>query len=159
VATEILVTTSTKRVVTVDLETSKSRLAQRGADVTVEMPDGKDVEGSIAKVGSIATREQNEDGSEGDATIEVTINLRGRGTKAIDQAPVDVQLEQERAEDVLTVPVTALLSQSGGGFAVEVVEGASTRLVPVEPGLSTEGDVEIEGEGLEAGMKVTDARV
>jgi multidrug efflux pump subunit AcrA (membrane-fusion protein) len=159
VASEILTTTSTRRIVTVDLLTTKARLAKRGAEVEVEMPDGEDVEGTIAKVGRVATSTEQSDGSESDPTIELTVRLKKTEGFVIDQAPVDVQLEQRRAEDVLTVPVTALLSQAGGGFAVEVVEGGRRRVVPVEPGLYTDGDVEIEGDGLEEGMTVTDARV
>lgn len=158
-ASEIVTTTSKRRIVTVDLVTTKQRLAKRGAEVEIELPDGDEVKGSITGVGTVATSEPQADGSEGDPTIELTIALDKSTGFAVDQAPVDVRLEQRRANDVLTVPVTALLSRSGGGFAVEVVEGDRHRIVPVEPGLYTDGDVEIEGDGLDAGMVVTDARV
>jgi hypothetical protein len=53
--------------------------------------------------------------------------------------------------------VTALLAQSGGGYAVEVVgAGARNHLVPVSLGLfdDAEGLVQVTGVGLAAGQEV-----
>lgn len=55
------------------------------------------------------------------------------------------------------VPVTALLAQAGGGYAVEVVDaGGVRRLVPVSLGLfdDAEGLVQVRGSGLRAGQKI-----
>jgi multidrug efflux system membrane fusion protein len=57
-------------------------------------------------------------------------------------------------EDVLTVPVAALLALREGGYGVEVVEGTSTRIVAVDTGLFAGGRVEVTGEGLTEGMTV-----
>jgi multidrug efflux pump subunit AcrA (membrane-fusion protein) len=54
--------------------------------------------------------------------------------------------------------VTALSATTGGNYAVEVVEGARHRRVPVTPGVFANGYVEIEGPGLAAGQRVVDAR-
>jgi peptidoglycan hydrolase-like protein with peptidoglycan-binding domain len=156
----LLTTTSTRRVVTVDLETTQYRLADTGASVRVEMPDGKAVAGTITDIGRVAEQPPaSAEDTDPPATIELTIRLKRRSGVVLDQAPVDVDLEKERARDVLTIPVTALLARQGGTFAVEVRNGDRRRIVPVETGLYTDGDVEISGPGLRAGMTITDARV
>ena len=56
---------------------------------------------------------------------------------------------------MLAVPVTALLALSEGGYAVEVVvEDGSRLLIGVEPGLFSDGFVEVAGNGLVDGMQV-----
>jgi hypothetical protein len=61
----------------------------------------------------------------------------------------------EEREDVLTVPVKALLARDGGGFGVEVAQGGERRVVPVDPGLSADGLVEIDGDVREGDTVVT----
>ena len=65
----------------------------------------------------------------------------------------------DRREDVLAVPVNALVALLEGGYAVEVVEDdGSRRYVRVETGLFEDGLVEVSGDGLEAGDTVVSAR-
>ena len=74
-----------------------------------------------------------------------------------DQAPVQVGITTASVPNALVVPVTALLAQSGGGYAVEVVgAGARNHLVPVSLGLfdDAEGLVQVTGSGLAAGQEV-----
>jgi hypothetical protein len=123
--------------------------------VTVELPTGKEARGRISEVGKVAEQPSGEEG--GEATIEVTITLRGKAARGtgLDQAPVDVGFAVEKREGVLTVPVKALLARDGGGFAVEVVQSGERRIVPVQPGLSADGLVEIEGDVREGDTVVT----
>ena len=74
-----------------------------------------------------------------------------------DQAPVQVGITTASVPDALVVPVTALLAQSTGGYAVEVAgAGASHHLVPVSLGLFDDADglVQVTGSGLAAGQQV-----
>jgi Putative peptidoglycan binding domain len=154
---ELAAVSGTERLVTVDLEATRQSLARVGDSVTVELPTGRSARGRIAAVGAVAEQPLGEE--EGEPTIEVTIELRGgaaRGSR-LDQAPVEVGFAVERREDVLAVPVEALLARRGGGFAVEVVEREARRVVGVEPGLYADGWVEVEGD-VRDGQTVVTAR-
>ncbi len=154
-----MTTTSTKRLVSVDLPATKQSLAEEGDDVTLELPDGDEAQGTITSVGTVAEKKATASDEDPPATIEVQIAFKRPRGSLLDQAPVDVNFEKRRAENVLTVPVTALLARQGGTFAVEVRDGAQRRTVEVETGLYTDNFVEIEGEGLSAGLTVTNAGV
>jgi len=109
----------------------------------------------------------------------VTISLDDPAAAGdLDHAPVTVTVVRDSRENVLTVPVNALLALIEGGYAVEVVESAgassagpsssdgsvaaspaasiapsapTTHLVRVEPGLFDNGHVEVTADGLEVG--------
>jgi peptidoglycan hydrolase-like protein with peptidoglycan-binding domain len=148
---EILKYTGTALVATVDLTMDAQRLANQGAAVRIEMPDGKTVTGKIVKVGTTVQQGQ---GDEPDTTlIEVTIAFSG-APKGLDDASVTVGFTASERKDVLTVPVAALLALSEGGYGVQVVDGTTTKIVAVRTGLFAGGKVEISGDGLAAGMKV-----
>jgi peptidoglycan hydrolase-like protein with peptidoglycan-binding domain len=154
---EILETTSTRRIVTADLEADKQSLVAKGDRVTVELPDGRSVNATITKVGRVAESETDPaTGEQTDPTIPVEIRL-ARGVQAgnLDQSPVDVSLERARAKRALTVPVSALLALAEGGYAVEVVNrDGTTRLARVQLGMFADGDVQISGRGVTKGMRV-----
>ncbi|MEO3829406.1 peptidoglycan-binding protein [Actinomadura sp. B10D3] len=147
----VLTVAGTKRVVHVDLEADKQDLAKEGAAVAVELPGGRTVKGKITDVGGVA--ESTGSGQEKKTTVDVDISIGG-GTGRLDEAPVTVELESERREDVLSVPVEALLALREGGFGVEVVDAGGRRLVPVEAGVFGGGRVEISGAGIREGVKV-----
>ena len=151
---EIAGLSTTRREVTVDLEATRQSLVREGDAVTVDLPDGRTARGRIADVGKVAEQAAAEDA---EPTIEVAIELRGRAARGtgFDQAPVDVGLEAERREDVLVVPVTALLARAGGGFAVEAADDG--RLIEVAPGTFAEDYVEVDGDGLREGLRVVTA--
>jgi peptidoglycan hydrolase-like protein with peptidoglycan-binding domain len=152
-----LTVTGTKQIVHVDLDASKQTLAKKGAAVTIELPDGKQIKGRITAVGTVAkssNSDQDNPNEDDSSTIDVDISLSGKGTGRLDEAPVSVDMESERAKNVLSVPVEALLALREGGFGVEVVEGATSRIVPVELGTYGGGRVEVTGNGVSEGMKV-----
>ncbi len=163
----VLIVTSTRRVVQVDLKAKDQDMARPGTAVTVELPDGVTRPGRIVSVSAVArTAEsqdesgspagQSTDNSGGEATVDVQIELTNpRKAGRLDQTPVTVEMEQSRRVNVLTVPVEALLALREGGFGVETVgAGGARRIVAVQTGAYGGGRVEINGPGLAEGMKV-----
>jgi hypothetical protein len=168
-ATEILTTNSTRLVVTVDLSASLQSEATLGEQVSVQMPDGSTVGGKVAAVSSVAqSSDSGANGSGGSgagsgdsgssATVPVTITLDKRAKGAgLDQASVSVSFTQAKANNVLSVPVTALIATSGRKFAIQEVV-APYNLIHVTTGLFAAGDVQISGLGIYQGLKVTDSQ-
>jgi multidrug efflux pump subunit AcrA (membrane-fusion protein) len=120
--------------------------------VTVTLPNGTTTtDGVIASVGTVAS------GSGSNATIPVYVNLRHPAAAGdFDQAPVTVNITNASANNVLVVPVSALLAQTNGGYAVEVVEANNgRRQVAVTPGVfdDASGTVSVTGD-LTPGQKV-----
>jgi hypothetical protein len=172
-AEEILQTTSTQVIVSVDLDATKQSEATVGEPVTVEMPNGKTLDGKITQVSPVAESSSSSSSSSSSgggggggsssssapsATIPVTIALKGKqpGT-GLDQAAVSVNFEQQVEKHVLSVPVTALLATAGGGYAVQEA-AAPHRLIPVTPGLFAAGYVQITSSQIYPGLQVTDSQ-
>ncbi len=170
-ATAVLTTSSTQLVVTVGLDPSKQREAKVGRRVTVEMPSGRTVSGSVSAVSPVGQSSNDTNtggagngngnapnGSGASTTVPVTIKLRGHAPgSGLDQASVSVAFAAARAKHVLSVPVTALLAIQGGRYAVQ--DAASPHhLIPVTPGLFAAGYVEISGTGIHPGLVVTDSQ-
>ncbi|MBO8192445.1 peptidoglycan-binding protein [Streptomyces oryzae] len=150
VGAKALTVTGTEPTVHVDLDPAKQNTAKKGATVGVTLPDGKEVKGKITLVGKVAKAGKEK----GKSTIDVDIKLSTKKSGSIDQAPVTVKLESERAKDVLSVPIEALLALREGGFGVEVVKGTRKDVVPVKTGTYGGGRVEISGSGISEGTKV-----
>jgi hypothetical protein len=154
----------------VQLDATKQSEAVLGEAVSVQLPDGSTVGGRITKVSPVAQSSSSSSGSGAgggggggssstpSATIPVTISLTGRThVSGLDQAAVSVSFAQQRANNVLSVPVTALIATQGGGYAVQ--EAAPPhQLVAVTPGLFAAGYVEISGGGIYPGLQVTDSQ-
>jgi peptidoglycan hydrolase-like protein with peptidoglycan-binding domain len=152
----IFTTTSTAPVVDIDLAATDQELAQLGAKVTVELPSGRVVSGTVTEIGKVAETATTAQGESGDPTVSVTVTLADPARRdGLDGAPVTVSLERSRAKNVLAVPVEALLALKGGGSALERQDGdGTTSLVGVETGTFADGFVEIQGKSVREGMRV-----
>jgi hypothetical protein len=147
------------------------------------MPAGNTVNGTVTAVSPVAQSSSSSDNGNGNgsgnggspggagsgngsgngsgssgATVPVTIALGGHQRAAgLDQAAVSVNFIQSEAKNVLSVPVTALLATSGGGYAVQEAS-APHHLIPVTTGLFAAGYVQISGGGIHTGLQVTDSQ-
>jgi multidrug efflux system membrane fusion protein len=151
--TALLTYTGTTRVVTVELAVSDARLAHTGAAVGLKLPNGKTTTGKITKTQTVI--KPAEGNSPATTKLRVFVSVDDESTLAgLDQATVDVAFTASQRENVLTVPVAALLALAEGGYGVQVVDGSSTRIVAVQTGLFAGGRVEVTGEGLAEGQTV-----
>lgn len=156
----VLTGTSTRRIVSVDLDVAQQGQVRRGDPVTVTLPDNTTTPGVVTAVGKVATTPSGGNGGDGNSspTVEVTVTLRRPAAAgSLDQAPVLVGIVTAHADGVLVVPVTALLALAGGGCAVEVAgAGGARHLVAVTLGLfdGADGLVQVSGTGLSAGQRV-----
>jgi hypothetical protein len=143
----VLTATSDRHVVTISLDVSAQSQVKAGDTVSVTLPDGAVTQGVVSDVGTVATTTQAQNGSS--TTIPVQVKLTDpQAAGTLDQAPVTVYLTTQSARNVLTVPVTALLAQSSGGYDVEVVGPGNARsYVPVTAGLfdDNSGMVQVTG--------------
>ncbi|WP_285498367.1 peptidoglycan-binding domain-containing protein [Actinomadura sp. NBRC 104425] len=153
---KVLNYTGTEKAVTVQLEATDQRLAKEGADVEVTMPDDQKVQGRVDEVSTVI--EPGGSGEEPQTKVEVTVALEGRRAQQAAEpyamAAVDVTFTAGTRENVLTVPIAALLALREGGFGVEVVQGGRSSYVPVRTGLFADGKVEISGSGITEGTVV-----
>jgi peptidoglycan hydrolase-like protein with peptidoglycan-binding domain len=149
----VLAYTGTARLVVADLDVADRPLARVGAAVTVELPDGRRLAGRVERVASVIEAAGGPEGGT-ETRIETVVALTGARTDELAEATVTVGFTADRREDVLTVPVAALLALAEGGYGVEVVDGATTRYLRVETGLFADGRVEISGAGVTEGLTV-----
>lgn len=156
---QVLTHTPDTKVVTMNVPARDSGWAAAGTPVTVELPSGTAVPGTVTSVGTEATAPPNQGDTPTDgtanATVTVVVSVPDQAALGrLDRSPVQVRHVTREHRDVLTVPVVALLAPIEGGYAVEVVTGRHSRVVPVETGLFADARVEVRGAGLAAGARV-----
>lgn len=135
--------------VQVRLAASQQGEVKQGDRAQVTLPGNRSVAGRLDRLGRVAQVPAEQGGEVGDATLPAFIGLaEPEQAQGLDQAPVQVDITTEGVASALSVPVTALVGKSGGGFAVEVVRDDGRReLVAVTLGLfdTTAGRVAVEG--------------
>jgi hypothetical protein len=163
-----LTASSTTPQVTIDLDASLQGDMRAGEPVSITLPDGSDTPGVVSSVSTVATSSTGGSGGSGSggsgsggsgnsATVTVEVSLdHPSAAGSLNQAPVEVTITTGSVSNALVVPVDALLAQSSGSYAVEVIGSGGRRyLVPVTLGLFDDaaGLVQVTG-NLTPGQKV-----
>jgi len=134
------------------IDASDQDIVSVGDSVEVELPSEDRIKATVSYVDPVVTQGQNGD------FIEVKLDISStEDVKVYDQAPVDVFVTSEVSQDVLYVPVNALIALAEGGYALEIyngesevgvfegVSGVDTTYVGIEIGVFTDGFVEVSG--------------
>lgn len=146
----VLKVTGTGRLVDVELEEAQRGFAARGAKVGIEMTGTGNTTGTVVSIGTTIDGDKK-------PKLQVTITFDDAElADGADAGPVTVRFTGARRENVLAVPVQALLALREGGYAVEAAAG-DQRYLRVELGLFADGMVEISGPGITDGMRVVTA--
>jgi peptidoglycan hydrolase-like protein with peptidoglycan-binding domain len=119
-------------------------------------PDGGDIAGTIVSVSApVLSDEGSGNGPPGRLVLQVVAAPNDPSLiAALDAAVLQAAVTTGTAEDVLAVPVAALVVLGDGAFGVEVASGGSTHFVPVTPGIYDRTMVEIDAGGLAEGDQV-----
>ncbi|MFF6981332.1 peptidoglycan-binding protein [Streptomyces sp. NPDC008343] len=148
-AQDVLKVTGFQHRVSAQVPAQDQDLAVKGAKVQIELPNGKHIEATISSVGAEKTT--------ADQKKVVPIDVLPKSSRLlsnVQSADVVVLLKRTEAEDVLFVPVTALLPAHNGGFAVQLVKNGKVTVVRVKTGAFADGRVEVSGPGLGEGARV-----
>lgn len=160
---EVMEVTGSDQVVSVEVDVADRDLIDVDTDVTVRLPGGEEVFGTVTSSAVVEDTSEDGSGRDGDdeaagaddAMARVEVTLDEKVDESMLGSPVDVVVDVEEREDVLVVAVNALLALSEGGFGVEVVAAdGTTSIIPVDTGLFAGGKVEISGDGIDEGTLV-----
>jgi multidrug efflux pump subunit AcrA (membrane-fusion protein) len=161
--TQVLDATSDTLQVNVALDASQQGAVHPGDRAEITLPSNQSATGKVDRLGTVAQAPAGQGSNAGQrgaggATIPAYISLDEPGAaRGFDEAPVQVDITSKGVENALSVPVTALVGKSGGGFAVEVVrDGGRRDLVAVDLGLfdSSGGRVAVQGDLREGDLVV-----
>ncbi len=146
----VLNATSDELHVQLALDPSQQGEVEKGDRARITLPGNTPVSGRVEGFGRVAQVPAGPEGKAADATIPTYIRLDDvAAARGLDRAPVQVEITTKGVENALSVPLTAIVGRSGGGFAVEVVGAGGRRaLVAVQLGLfdSGGGRVQVEGD-------------
>jgi hypothetical protein len=161
--TQVAQTTSDTLEVQVNLDPSQQDEVKKGDRARITLPGNTSTTGKVDRLGRVAQvpaqQGPGQNANAGDATIPVYISLDDPAKAGgLDRAPVQVEITTKGVASALSVPVTAIVGRSGGGFAVEVVRAGGRReLVAVKLGLfdTAGGRVQVVQGHLREGDRVT----
>jgi peptidoglycan hydrolase-like protein with peptidoglycan-binding domain len=150
--------TDPTRIVSIALDTAKEGELKVGDAVDVQLPNGHHTPGTVGAIANTITAPASGGGGGGggggNGTIAVTVAVPDQAALGtLEGAPVTLSITTASADNVLTVPITALVVNPDGSYAVDVEADGATNRVNVTTGLFTDTSVEVTGD-LHAGETV-----
>jgi hypothetical protein len=151
--------TSTVPQVLVNLDAAGQSTIKVGAKALITLPDNQITSGVVSRIGAVSgnANDVSASGSSG-ATIPVFIKLNNpRLAAGLDQAPVETKITSLTVTNALSVPVTALLAQTGSRYAVETIDAHGVHhIVPITVGMfdNVDGRVQVLSGHLMVGERI-----
>ncbi len=164
--TDLFNVSSTRQIISANLKLSDQKLGVVGNSVKLRLPGGETTTGTISAVEpptdkSAAGDQKNSDSSQDSSSekeriIPITVTPDDpEATKNLQEASVTLGLISEKRENVLSVPLSALIALTPDQFGVEVVnDDNTTRKVPVTTGLFAGDRVEVTSDELSENQRV-----
>jgi peptidoglycan hydrolase-like protein with peptidoglycan-binding domain len=144
-AGDILGTTGSARSITTSVSKVRVRSPlDAGAPVTVLLPDGKEVAGTVRRTGTPAVGGDPQ-------SLQVQVDVADQAALDARQGTATVRFVVADRKDVLAVPVLALVALAEGGYGLQLPDGS---YVAVGTGLFARGFVEITSGDVREGTKV-----
>ena len=137
---DVLSVTGTKRIV---LATVPQRDAER---LAVGTPVRVRINGAGAATAGEVTDVQPSAGDDAASKVDVSVSFDPGDRELPAAASAQVKAAGASEQDVLSVPVAALVATGDGGYAVDVVRrDGTTKRVAVTPGLAADGRIAVSG--------------
>lgn len=170
-AADVLSLSSTTKHVTVSVDPRQvdTSVLTQGLKVSLALPDNKQTTGTVSALSSPGAAAQagssaggggsggSGGGGAGAGGPSMTVDVADQSAlSGMDSGSVGITVTTGSVDNVLAVPVEALVAVQGGGYAVQEVtgDGQTSILVGVQTGLFANGLVQISGQGITEGLKV-----
>lgn len=149
---EVVSVSGDTKVLTAKASAADLAWARKGVSVSVELPDGGKATGTVASLG----RPSGGENDGGDDSVPVTVTVKDqKALKTLqDGEAVTVTYVAAKRENVLCVPVLALVALVEGGYGLELAEPGRSGFVAVQTGMFVDGMVEVSGPAVTEGLAV-----
>lgn len=122
----------------------QDKLAE-GNVVDIEFPDGEIVQGTVTTVATSTTTDPMAPDADPTIAVEISVTQVPSSVSELNQVDVQIKLVKKIAAGATVVPVSALVATGDGNFTVEAVTTTGTTFVQVDPGMFSDGWVEVTG--------------
>ena len=113
--------------------------------VDVEFPDGEITQGTVTSVATSTTVDPMNPEADPSIAIKISVAEVPNSVRDFNNVNVQIKLVENIAAGATVVPVSALVATGDGNFAVEAITTTGTTFLQVNPGMFSDGWVEVTG--------------